>query len=101
MSLLGKEWVGILIQTSINRIKFFVLFSVDSFRGNNAHMEKFPGDVSLAEIKTEGNPNILSDPIFAPQKKLKLSDILGTPSPKKTPKDAKPRSQSKFHNERA
>jgi hypothetical protein len=51
-------------------------------------MEKFPGDVSLAEMRTEGNPNILSDPMFAPQKKSNvIAEVFGSPSPKKTPKD--------------
>ena len=65
---------------------------VDSFRANNTHMAKFPGDVSLAEIRTDGNPNILSDPIFAPQKQNRstiIAEVFGSPSPKKTPKESK------------
>ncbi|KAH0819395.1 hypothetical protein GEV33_003396 [Tenebrio molitor] len=66
----------------------FIKKGMDSFRGNNSHMEKFPGDVSLAEMRTEGNPNILSDPMFAPQKKSNvIAEVFGSPSPKKTPKD--------------
>lgn len=53
-------------------------------------MEKFPGDVSLAEIRTDGNPNILAEPQFAPQKKSNIiAEVFGTPSPKKTPKEGK------------
>lgn len=32
-------------------------------------MEKFPKDVTNAEILVGGNPNILSDPMFIPEKK--------------------------------
>ncbi|EEZ97549.2 titin [Tribolium castaneum] len=73
----------------------FIKKGMDSFRANNPHMEKFPGDVSLAEIRTDGNPNILSDPIFAPQKKSNIiAEVFGSPAPKKTPKDGRGRSKN-------
>ncbi|RZC39734.1 titin-like, partial [Asbolus verrucosus] len=66
----------------------FIKKGMDSFRANNSHMEKFPGDVSLAEIRTDGNPNILSDPIFAPQKRSSIiAEVFGSPTPKKSHKD--------------
>lgn len=51
-------------------------------------MEKFPSDICTAETRTNGDPNILNDPIFAPPKKINFSEIFGSPSPKKniTPK---------------
>ncbi|XP_044262220.1 titin-like [Tribolium madens] len=68
----------------------FIKKGMDSFRANNPHMEKFPGDVSLAEIRTDGNPNILADPIFAPQKRSNIiAEVFGSPAPKKTPKEGK------------
>lgn len=52
-------------------------------------MKKFPVDVTTAEVKTNGNPNILSDPIFTPKKKTSsvVAEVFGTPSPKKTQKE--------------
>lgn len=47
-------------------------------------MEKFPADICTAETRTDGDPNILNDPIFAPPKKLNLSEIFGTPPAKRS-----------------
>lgn len=54
-------------------------------------MEKFPKDVSNAEILVGGNPNILSEPMFLPEKKRNyIAEIFGSPSPKgKTNKEKK------------
>lgn len=47
-------------------------------------MEKFPADICTAETKTGGDPNILNDPIFAPPKKVNVSEIFGSASVKKS-----------------
>lgn len=48
-------------------------------------METFPKQVCMAETLTDGNPNILSDPQFSPQKKVSYTATLfGTPAVKKT-----------------
>ncbi|XP_014234667.1 muscle M-line assembly protein unc-89-like [Trichogramma pretiosum] len=45
-------------------------------------MEKFPGDVKTAETLTNGDPNILSQERFMPQKRPNVSDLFGSkPSP--------------------
>lgn len=50
-------------------------------------MVKFPEDVTTAETKTNGDPNIINDPIFLPEQKQNYSDIFRTPNKtKKTPK---------------
>lgn len=56
-------------------------FITASFRANVPHMQKFPKDVSNAEVRVGGNPNILSDPVFAPEKRRNASDD-ETPSSK-------------------
>lgn len=45
-------------------------------------MDNFPADVCTAETKTGGDPNILSNPIFEPPKKIDYSAIFGTPAKK-------------------
>lgn len=58
-------------------------------------MEKFPKDVLKAEEKVGGNPNILSNPIFLPEKKRNYAaEIFGTPSPKNTTAKNKKRSSA-------
>lgn len=54
-------------------------------------MEKFPTDICTAETRTDGDPNILNDPIFAPPKKVDLSEIFGTPK-----KSISPKKKSKY-----
>lgn len=50
-------------------------------------MQKFPKDVSNAEVLVGGNPNILSEPIFLPEKKRHYSsDEEGTTRKGKSPK---------------
>lgn len=56
-------------------------------------MEKFPADICTAETKTNGNPNILNDPMFAPPKKINMKEIFGTPSAKKS---ISPKKKRKF-----
>lgn len=59
-------------------------------------METFPKQVCTAETLTEGNPNILSDPEFSPQKKINYAaELFGTPSVKKT---GTPGRRSKGHS---
>lgn len=62
------------------------------------HMEKFPKDVVKAEVRLGGNPNILSDPAYLPEKKRNIvAELFGSPSPKvKKVKDKKGRSTSKY-----
>lgn len=58
-------------------------------------MEKFPRDVTTAETKIGGNPNILSDPACLPEKKRNVvAEVFGSPNAKKSPRDSnkKPRS---------
>lgn len=50
-------------------------------------MDKFPADVSTAERRTNGDPNIIDSPLFSPEKKTNFAAILfGTPKAKKGPK---------------
>lgn len=42
-------------------------------------MEKFPEDVSTAELRTEGNPDIIWSDEFLPQKKESYANIFSTP----------------------
>ncbi|CAH0553598.1 unnamed protein product [Brassicogethes aeneus] len=66
----------------------FIKKGMASFRAKLVHMQKFPKDVCTAEVKTGGNPNILSEPIFLPEKKINYAaEIFGTPSPKKKLKE--------------
>lgn len=59
-------------------------------------MEKFPADICTAETKTNGNPNILNDPMFAPPKKINMKEIFGSPSTKKSTPTKKKRKGSLF-----
>lgn len=52
----------------------------------NNFMKKFPKDVSIAETKTGGDPDIIHNEVFAPEQKPNYSQFFGTPSPKKSPK---------------
>lgn len=45
-------------------------------------MEKFPDDVSTAELRTNGNPNIIRSKEFAPVEKPDIAHIFGTGSKK-------------------
>ncbi|KAG5892826.1 hypothetical protein JTB14_033390 [Gonioctena quinquepunctata] len=69
----------------------FIKKGMAAFRAKAPHMEKFPKDVTNAEVKIGGDPNILSDPMFIPEKKRNyVAEIFGTPSPKgKSHKDKK------------
>ena len=53
-------------------------------------MDKFPGDVEMAEKLTGGDPDILSTDKFCPQEKPDISAIFGD---KKTPKTKRPREE--------
>lgn len=47
-------------------------------------MENFPKHVCIAETRTNGNPDILSDPDIVPQKKpTAAAEIFGPPVTKK------------------
>ncbi|KAL3279617.1 hypothetical protein HHI36_017123 [Cryptolaemus montrouzieri] len=62
----------------------FIKKGMDAFRAKNPKMSSFPKDVSAAEVKTGGNANILSDPIFSPERKRNYAaEIFGNPTPKK------------------
>lgn len=56
------------------------------YRAKNSFMDKFPGDVCIAESRTGGDMNILTSDIFQPEQKPSYAQIFGTPSPKKSPK---------------
>ncbi|CAH1128628.1 unnamed protein product [Ceutorhynchus assimilis] len=62
----------------------FIKKGMAKYRGKQTHMSKFPKDIGIAEEKTNGNPNILSQSEFLPPKKIDLDEIFGTPRP--TPK---------------
>lgn len=49
-------------------------------------MSTFPRDVTTAEERTNGDPTILSQPEFLPNKKINYDEIFGTPTPKKSSK---------------
>nr|CAH7728862.1 unnamed protein product [Callosobruchus chinensis] len=68
----------------------FIRKGLAAYRANAPHMEKFPKDVTTAEVKIDGNPNILSDPECLPKKKnlndpkmKKAKDKLKNKSPTK------------------
>jgi hypothetical protein len=51
-------------------------------------METFPEDVSMAETRTNGDPDIINDDEFLPQKKESYAGLFtsaDTPSPVKKP----------------
>ncbi|KAK9871087.1 hypothetical protein WA026_011371 [Henosepilachna vigintioctopunctata] len=62
----------------------FIKKGMDAFRANNPKLTTFPKDVSTAEVKTGGNANILSDPMFTPEPKKNYGEIFGSPSAKKS-----------------
>lgn len=64
----------------------FIKKGMSGYRSKLAHMAKFPKDIGTAEERTNGNPNILSQPEFLPAKKINYDEIFGTPSPKKSAK---------------
>lgn len=69
---------------------------VDAYRAKQPNMETFPKQVCMAETLTDGNPNILSDPQFSPQKKVNYAaQLFGTPAVKKT---STPGRRSKGHS---
>lgn len=61
---------------------------VAAYRAKHKNMETFPKQVCTAEsLIANGNPNILSDPEFASQKRENYAATLfGTPSPRKSPR---------------
>ncbi|CAG9839887.1 unnamed protein product [Diabrotica balteata] len=62
----------------------FIKKGMAAFRTKASHMEKFPKDVTTAEVTVGGNPNILSEPQFRPEvKRNYASEIFGTPNSKK------------------
>lgn len=94
-----KEWVSMLL------LNLSIIYSTNKktlsagFRAKLSHLAKFPRDIGTAEEKTNGNPNILSQPEFLPVKKLNYDEIFGTPSPKKSAKGkvTSSASKSKWH----
>ncbi|KAF5286651.1 hypothetical protein FQR65_LT12482 [Abscondita terminalis] len=65
----------------------FIKKGLDLHRAKHEYMKKFPDDVSKAETKTNGDPNIIEDPIFAPEKKTNIAALIfGNPKQKKSPK---------------
>lgn len=77
-----KEWVSTYM-IKISRVILTIILTAQ-FRAKASHMEKFPKDVSRAEEMTGGNVNILSDPVFIPERRADiLAEVFGTPSPKK------------------
>ncbi|XP_074033588.1 uncharacterized protein isoform X2 [Leptinotarsa decemlineata] len=91
-----KSWANV-HPYNCEKKKDFIKKGMTAFRAKTPHMEKFPKDVTNAEVKVGGNPNILSESIFLPEKKRNyVADIFGTPSPKpKSLKDKKRNSKSK------
>lgn len=65
-------------------MKFLIVLV--AFRSNVSHMQKFPKDVTNAEILVGGNPNILSEPMFIPEKKRPYSNDESQSRSKKTSK---------------
>ncbi|XP_044762273.1 titin-like [Coccinella septempunctata] len=62
----------------------FIKKGMDAFRAKNPKMTSFPKDVSAAEVKTGGNANILSDPVFTIERKRNYAaEIFGSPTVKK------------------
>lgn len=96
MTLLQKEWVSDFYFSSFFLLKrlFLVAYKNEQIQAGNSSsktrnkMENFPKHVCIAETKTEGNPDILSDPNIVLQKKPTVaSAIFGPPtSAKKKPK---------------
>lgn len=60
----------------------FVCLEIQKEKQNK--MENFPKHVCIAESKTDGNPDILSDPNIVPQKKpTPAAEIFGPPTSQK------------------
>uniref|UniRef100_A0A1Y1MWZ1 PWWP domain-containing protein n=1 Tax=Photinus pyralis TaxID=7054 RepID=A0A1Y1MWZ1_PHOPY len=65
----------------------FIRKGLDLHRAKHEYMKKFPTDVSKAEERTNGDPKIIDDPIFAPEKKSNVAALIfGTPKQKKSTK---------------
>ncbi|KAL1139873.1 hypothetical protein AAG570_006850 [Ranatra chinensis] len=62
----------------------FIRKGLDLSRSKDAssNMKKFPTDVSKAETLTGGDPNIIHDPKFLPEKKFDYSEIFNLKKPK-------------------
>ncbi|CAG9857840.1 unnamed protein product [Phyllotreta striolata] len=90
-----RNWSNI-YPYSCNRKIEFIKKGMNAFRSNVPNMEKFPKDVTTAEIKIGGNPNILSDPSCSVEKRKSYGESYG--SPKRLGKDStkKQRSSSKM-----
>ncbi|XP_066599238.1 uncharacterized protein [Prorops nasuta] len=70
----------------------FIKKGLDKFRSKSkdgtSYMDKFPGDVEMAEKLTGGDPDILNDDRFNPEEKPDISSLFGE---KKIPKKKKDR----------
>ena len=47
----------------------FIRRGLDMHRSKNMHMNKFPADVSMAELRTGGDPDIITSDQFLPGNK--------------------------------
>lgn len=54
-----------------------MILSAAGFRAKLPHLATFPRDIGTAEEKTNGNPNILSQPEYLPNKKINYEEIFG------------------------
>ncbi|XP_018561445.1 titin [Anoplophora glabripennis] len=89
-----KTWTNI-YPYNCDKKNEFIKKGMAAYRAKLPHMEKFPKDVLKAEEKVGGNPNILSNPMFLPEKKRNYAaEIFGTPSPKNSSSKSKKRSNT-------
>ncbi|XP_066256302.1 microtubule-associated protein futsch-like isoform X2 [Euwallacea similis] len=81
-----KQWSHV-FPYNCDRKAEFIKKGMAGFRAKLSHMTTFPRDIVTAEEKTNGDPNILSQTEFLPNRKINLDEIFGTPSPKKAAKN--------------
>ncbi|XP_066137386.1 microtubule-associated protein futsch-like isoform X2 [Euwallacea fornicatus] len=81
-----KQWSHV-FPYNCDRKAEFIKKGMAGFRAKLSHMTTFPRDIVTAEEKTNGDPNILSQAEFLPNRKINLDEIFGTPSPKKAAKN--------------
>ncbi|XP_019768266.2 titin homolog isoform X1 [Dendroctonus ponderosae] len=77
-----KHWSNIHPYNCEKKINF-IKKGMAGFRAKLPHLATFPRDIGTAEEKTNGNPNILSQPEYLPNKKINYDEIFGDATSKK------------------
>ncbi|XP_057657321.1 titin homolog isoform X1 [Diorhabda carinulata] len=94
-----RSWANIYPYNSDKKVEF-IKKGMSAFHSKASHMEKFPKDVVTAEVKTGGNPNILSDPAYRPEVKRHYTvEVSGSQNTKKKTSKESKKSKSHYHRD--